>query len=424
MGAHWAARGAVGSGRCHRAGTWSAARGGGTGPGLGQGHRGPACSPRSRPCVPGAAVRRPRGGSRPGPAPLPPRPGPPRSGAAPCPLAAGGAGARPLSARRAGRRAERGPRCLVPAGLWGRRGAVAMGVPKFYRWISERYPCLSQVLKEHQVSWERSGAAWHRPAPGGSWPSPRWDEGEGRAAGPRPRPALRDRVPARAGSPTAGAAQGGGCGSAAGSGGTALGDRWGAGEAFGAPWQPVCPGRDPAGGQQCPEPAAGGRRCLRQSRTRSAPFPRGMAGPRLVPARGCPAGLSPLALGPLGSSAVLPQHSRGARGRSLLLVGLRKVTAADGQWRGNDEGQVLQLCCVSLLLPASDSLCSQLNREVCSSLGNESCKSDFLTVGPRRHLFRDITFGTCWIQALLIIIFSWCHRCGFIDWIRMFWDRW
>lgn len=30
-----------------------------------------------------------------------------------------------------------------------------MGVPKFYRWISERYPCLSQVLKEHQV---RSGA--------------------------------------------------------------------------------------------------------------------------------------------------------------------------------------------------------------------------------------------------------------------------
>uniref|UniRef100_A0A8C2TFZ3 5'-3' exoribonuclease 1 n=1 Tax=Coturnix japonica TaxID=93934 RepID=A0A8C2TFZ3_COTJA len=26
-----------------------------------------------------------------------------------------------------------------------------MGVPKFYRWISERYPCLSQVLKEHQI---------------------------------------------------------------------------------------------------------------------------------------------------------------------------------------------------------------------------------------------------------------------------------
>jgi len=26
-----------------------------------------------------------------------------------------------------------------------------MGVPKFYRWISERYPCLSEVLKEYQV---------------------------------------------------------------------------------------------------------------------------------------------------------------------------------------------------------------------------------------------------------------------------------
>ena len=27
-----------------------------------------------------------------------------------------------------------------------------MGVPKFYRWISERYPCLSQVVKDYQVS--------------------------------------------------------------------------------------------------------------------------------------------------------------------------------------------------------------------------------------------------------------------------------
>lgn len=26
-----------------------------------------------------------------------------------------------------------------------------MGVPKFYRWVSERYPCLSQVIQEHQI---------------------------------------------------------------------------------------------------------------------------------------------------------------------------------------------------------------------------------------------------------------------------------
>jgi len=26
-----------------------------------------------------------------------------------------------------------------------------MGVPKFYRWVSERFPCLSEVVKEHQV---------------------------------------------------------------------------------------------------------------------------------------------------------------------------------------------------------------------------------------------------------------------------------
>lgn len=41
-----------------------------------------------------------------------------------------------------------------------------MGVPKFYRWVSERYPCLSQVLKEHQVRRRPRGAGAGR-HPGG-----------------------------------------------------------------------------------------------------------------------------------------------------------------------------------------------------------------------------------------------------------------
>lgn len=43
-------------------------------------------------------------------------------------------------------------------GRVGARGGGAMGVPKFYRWVSERYPCLSQVLKEHQVRRRPRGA--------------------------------------------------------------------------------------------------------------------------------------------------------------------------------------------------------------------------------------------------------------------------
>lgn len=28
-----------------------------------------------------------------------------------------------------------------------------MGVPKFFRYISERYPCLSELVKEYQVKY-------------------------------------------------------------------------------------------------------------------------------------------------------------------------------------------------------------------------------------------------------------------------------
>lgn len=55
-------------------------------------------------------------------------------------------------------------RCRPRRGVWFRFVpgelvlTVDMGVPKFYRWISERYPCLSEVVKEHQVG-ERGAAA-------------------------------------------------------------------------------------------------------------------------------------------------------------------------------------------------------------------------------------------------------------------------
>lgn len=148
--------------------------------------RGPgtsAASGSSRACAPQATggARAPPGGRSArarvcGAGPLrPARPGPAR-----------------LSARRAGRGRGR-PDGRKPA-------AAAMGVPKFYRWISERYPCLSQVLKEHQVSVARAASC--PGTTGGSEPGGARGSGRGgwsRSPGKQQKCVRGPRSPARPG---------------------------------------------------------------------------------------------------------------------------------------------------------------------------------------------------------------------------------
>lgn len=179
MGAHWAARGAVGSGRCHGAGSWSA-RGEGTGPGLGQG-RGTGV-PRAR-RAPGPAYRERRWGGRGvGAGPGPPRSRPGRARPAPAPLRA-----RSLPVVRALGRCQRGAPeegRSAARGVWFRRGCEGGG--ELWPWGSPS-----------STGGSRSGI----PASARCWRSIRWagseaalpDTGRPRGGPDRPLGGMRER---------------------------------------------------------------------------------------------------------------------------------------------------------------------------------------------------------------------------------------
>lgn len=257
--------------------------------------------------------------------PLPEDPALPRVGSAALSAALCGRRGCQRGAPEGGRSAARG--CLGPAGPW----AVAMGVPKFYRWISERYPCLSQVLKEHQVSRERGAAACQGPF-------------SAEQGGPeRPLGGARDRAWARPGwQGWAGAG--------------ARSQRHGAARS-GRKWRDG--GVRPLGSRRSFRSPFKSLSLRPEAAGSALQFP-GSAGPERFLSRGRPgppAGLAPFAS---VSPAVLPQKARGAPpapggpspargpvGRSSRCLG--SVTG-----HSNGEGQVLQLCCVSLLLRVSE----------------------------------------------------------------------
>lgn len=247
------------------------------------------CAPP--PCVPGAAVKQPRGGNRPGPAPLPPRrrPRPGQAHPAPAPLRA-----RSLSVRALGRCQRGAPEGGRSAArrVWFRRGCEGggelwpWGFPSSTGGSRSGTPASARCWRN--IRWAGGGAALPDTGPPRrSWRAPRRDGGGGERAGPVPgRPCGTESQPGPA------RPQPGRCGSA----GSAVRSgrkRWdgggrslGSGEAFGAPWTARLPGR--ARRWQAAVPAAGtGDGC--SSPRPSALFPRGAAGPRRVPARGRPA---------------------------------------------------------------------------------------------------------------------------------------